>query len=63
MTFGAELHWWRRPAFERDLFDYLICLGLATVWFDKRLISEVIRDDGAKRQAIRDEIDGKGRAA
>lgn len=58
MTLGAELHWWKRPAFERDLFDYLIRFGFVTVWFDKNLISEVMRDDRRKRQAIRDEIDG-----
>lgn len=57
MTVGVERHKWKRPAVERDLFDYLICLGFATVWFDKRLISEVMREDKAKRQAVRDEID------
>lgn len=61
MTFGMELHWWDRPAIQVDLFDWVICLGLATVWFDKNLISEVMRDDRttietdkSRRQAVAD---------
>lgn len=56
MTLGAEFHWWKPFALERDLFDYLVCMGLLTIWFDKRLVSQVMRDDHKKREAVRKEI-------
>lgn len=56
MTFGFEAHWWKRPTVERDLFDYLICLGFVTAWFDRALVSELMRKDKERRAKVSAEI-------